>query len=170
MVKCKNCGEEMDVLATYCPYCGATNDWVGSDVTYNGNSKSVIKVPDVTYTEEQNKGVAFLSYIGILLIVPLLKSKDSQFVRFHANQGIVVQIFSLIGDCIMLGLYHLSNIFAEWYAETWETFYRGLSVACGVTTVVIFVICFICWVVPLSGAIKGEYRKAPVIGNIKILR
>jgi uncharacterized membrane protein len=39
-----------------------------------------------------NKVLALLSYLGILVIIPLLVKKDSPFVQFHAKQGLVLLI------------------------------------------------------------------------------
>lgn len=45
---------------------------------------------------EANKDVAALSYIWILSIFLYFLKKDSPFVRFHARQGIVLFILSII--------------------------------------------------------------------------
>lgn len=39
---------------------------------------------------EENKGITFLSYIGILSLIPLLSKKDSEFAQYHAKQGVVL--------------------------------------------------------------------------------
>lgn len=36
-----------------------------------------------------------LSYLGILVIIPLLMKKDDKFVYFHAKQGLVWLIFTI---------------------------------------------------------------------------
>ena len=51
-------------------------------------SKSKIERDDV----EENKVLALLSYLGILVLVPLLGKKDSPFVQFHAKQGLIILI------------------------------------------------------------------------------
>jgi len=45
---------------------------------------------------EKNKGIAALSYIWILFLIPLLTKKDSDFAKYHAKQGLVFFIFSTI--------------------------------------------------------------------------
>ena len=37
-----------------------------------------------------------LSYLGILVLIPLLLKKDDKFVYFHAKQGLVWLIFTVI--------------------------------------------------------------------------
>jgi uncharacterized membrane protein len=41
---------------------------------------------------EENKLWAFLGYLGILCLIPLLAKKDSKFAQFHAKQGLVMLI------------------------------------------------------------------------------
>lgn len=41
---------------------------------------------------EENKTMALLSYIGVLVFVPLLAKKDSKFAQAHAKQGLVMLI------------------------------------------------------------------------------
>lgn len=45
---------------------------------------------------EKNKGMAALSYLWILVLVPLLTAKDSKFAKHHAKQGLVLLIAEVI--------------------------------------------------------------------------
>ena len=45
---------------------------------------------------ERTKGLAWLSYLGFLFLVPLLVYKDSPYAKFHVNQGIVLFIAEVI--------------------------------------------------------------------------
>ena len=45
---------------------------------------------------ERTKGLAWLSYLGFLFLVPLLVYKDSPYDKFHVNQGIVLFITEVI--------------------------------------------------------------------------
>ncbi len=40
--------------------------------------------------------MAALSYLGILCFVPLLMSKDDEYVYFHAKQGLVLWMWSVL--------------------------------------------------------------------------
>ncbi len=46
---------------------------------------------------QENKLFAALSYLGILVLIPLLVKKDSKFVQFHAKQGLVMLIIFVVG-------------------------------------------------------------------------
>lgn len=39
---------------------------------------------------EENKWWAVLSYLGVLVIIPLITKKDSKFAQFHVKQGLVI--------------------------------------------------------------------------------
>ena len=41
---------------------------------------------------KENKWWALLSYLGVLVVIPLLVKKDSKFVQFHVKQGLVLLI------------------------------------------------------------------------------
>ncbi len=40
----------------------------------------------------ENKFWAVLSYLGVLVIIPLLLKKDSKFVHFHTKQGLILLV------------------------------------------------------------------------------
>lgn len=44
---------------------------------------------------EANKGLAVLSYVWILCLIPLLLKRDSKYAQFHAKQGLILFIASL---------------------------------------------------------------------------
>ncbi len=46
---------------------------------------------------EANKAVTFLSYLGILALIPLLANKDSKFAQFHAKQGLILALAVIVG-------------------------------------------------------------------------
>ena len=45
---------------------------------------------------EEGKSVAWLSYISLLFLVPLLSQKNNSYTKFHIKQGIVLFITSII--------------------------------------------------------------------------
>ncbi len=47
-------------------------------------------------SSDDSKVFALLSYLGILVLIPLIMKKDDAFVKFHAKQGLVLFIFELV--------------------------------------------------------------------------
>lgn len=85
-----------------------------------------------------SKLMAALSYLWILSIIMLAIKKDDDFVKFHAKQGLVIFIFSLIGIIPFL-----------WF----------ISWLIWIITVILVIIGFI-------KAYNGERFKIPVVGDI----
>lgn len=52
---------------------------------------------------QDDKVWGVLSYLWILSIVALAMKKDNDYVRFHANQGALLFVISLVGIIPMLG-------------------------------------------------------------------
>ena len=46
---------------------------------------------------QENKVIAALSYLGILVLIPLLAKRDSKFAQFHAKQGLIMLIIFVVG-------------------------------------------------------------------------
>jgi len=55
----------------------------------------VIPLPAGGDEVEKGKGMAWLSYVGILWLVPLLAMKENAFAKFHVKQGIMLTIYGL---------------------------------------------------------------------------
>ncbi len=50
---------------------------------------------------EKHKGIACLSYIFLLFLVPLLTEKESKFAQFHAKQGMALFIVWVVADLVL---------------------------------------------------------------------
>lgn len=95
---------------------------------------------------KNNKVMAILAYIGILVLIPILCAKDSKFAKFHANQGLILFIIALV--CSFL------------------TKIPVLGVIVGIVDLVVFVMA----VIGIIYAAQGKAKELPVIGNWTILK
>lgn len=88
---------------------------------------------------EADKGITYLCYLGILVVIPLLVKQDSEFVKFHSKQGLVLLVGWFIGGFLypFLGL--------------------GLLVHLAI---------IILSIMGLMNVSKGEKKDLPVIGGI----
>ncbi|MBP6889570.1 MAG: DUF4870 domain-containing protein [Candidatus Moranbacteria bacterium] len=50
---------------------------------------------------EKHKGIACLSYIFLLFLVPLLTENESKFAQFHAKQGMSLFIVWVVTDLVL---------------------------------------------------------------------
>ena len=105
---------------------------------------------------ENNKVMGILAYFGILFLIPLLAAKDSQYARFHTNQGIVLFIFSvalnIIGFVISV------------------TSFGILSFVGTLITGLIGLVCLAFAIVGIVNACSGEPKKLPIIGSITLYK
>ena len=117
----------------------------------------IFNTEDVT----NNKIMGILAYLGVLVLVPIFAAKDSQYARFHANQGLVLFISSII-------LFFTSAII---------TFIVGIitfGLLAVPITVILYLAVFAFWVafivMGIMNACSGEPKKLPLIGNITIIK
>ena len=98
MAVCKKCGTILNRGETVCPIC---KERVRRNDT-NDILQSLFKSEDYTgaysHTDiNDNKLLAVLCYIPFVCLFPaIVYSKSSAFVRFHANQGIIVFALHII--------------------------------------------------------------------------
>jgi len=91
---------------------------------------------------EEGKGLAWLSYLWLLFLVPLLAKKDNKFCKFHAKQGIVLfityVIFVIINVIPLIG-----------------------QIICGLG----YLACLILAIMGIFQSLGGKYWKMPVLGG-----
>jgi len=143
MAFCKNCGAEVPEGTKFCQACGAP---VEEPIANNGATQS--PVDDVS----KNKGLAILSYIGILFLVPLFAAKESKFARFHANQGLVLFITDIV-------LYIAVGII--------EGF---LPVIGSLLSWAVYVFILVLAILGIVNAANGEEKELPVIGQYRLIK
>lgn len=95
----------------------------------------------------QNKVISALSYFGILFFLPLVACPGSNFGRFHANQGLILLICSIISGML--------NI---------------LPIIGGLLSSLVGIAVFIFFLFGLINTINGFAKELPFIGNIYIIK
>lgn len=93
-----------------------------------------------------NKGMAILSYLGFLCLIPIFAKKDSPYCRFHANQGLLLFILELA--CSILSVVPMIG------------FIFGL----------VSIVCLIFAIMGIVNAAGGKVQPLPLIGGITILK
>lgn len=100
MKTCPNCNLSLNDEAVFCPACGAP---LSSE---NPPPASFPSEPyDHTYEFDpadiaQNKLFAMLSYLGILVIIPLFAVKGSPYTDFHVRQGLKLLIIQSVATLL----------------------------------------------------------------------
>ena len=114
--------------------------------------KNVINTPDTTAEFdaadiENTKILSLFSYLGILLLIPLLACKDSKFARFHVNQGLVLLIAGLIASVIAL-----------------------IPLVGWIVSAVWSIIDLVLVILGIVNAVTGKAKELPIIGKFRILK
>lgn len=102
----------------------------------------------------QNKAMAILAYLGILVLIPIFAAKNSAFAKFHANQGLILCIGeAAIGlVCGLLGLIPYVGVVFRIIMWICEVLFGALAIT------------------GLVYAIMGKAKELPFIGGIYILK
>lgn len=103
MAYCDKCGVQVANDVRFCPVCGSKLMEACED---SDNAKDTT----TSYDVESNKAMAVLSYLGILVLVPLLGAKNSPFARFHTNQGLILCIATILYSVAMTSNIHINFI------------------------------------------------------------
>lgn len=106
---------------------------------------------------EQNKTMAGLAYI--LFFLPLIACKDSQYGKFHANQGLLLLILSVVGSIA------LSVVSGILIAITWRLFWFTSLLYGAFGLLIIFLA-----ITGLINGLNGKAKPLPVIGEIQIIK
>lgn len=106
---------------------------------------------------KQNKTMAGLAYI--LFFLPLIVCKDSKFGKFHANQGLLLLILSVVG---YIAISIITTILAT---ITWRLF-GFISLLYSIYGLFILAIA----IYGLVNGLNGKAKELPIIGKYRIIR
>ncbi len=172
MAYCVKCGAKVDNNVRFCPQCGAEIPRMENSGGYTGNNASG-GAQDYTYyggnavdgcfgalEVKGNKGMGVLSYLGILMLIPLLAgNKSSEYVKHHLNQGVSLFVLSSIIDLLngrwVWGLHSWINFGSGWFSWVFE---------------IADFACLILMVMGIVSACKGTRKELPIIGKIRIFK
>ena len=116
-----------------------------------------------TQAANDNKVMAVFSYQSWLVIIPLIASK-SPFVRFHANQGLLLAIAEVIWN-VLVGI--ISTILHAIFGFLHLGFIATVVIALlRIVNLAFFVIS----IIGIVDAVSGRARKFPLIGSFTLIK
>ena len=167
MAFCTNCGAQVSSDTRFCPSCGTA--LAAADATsqqpkqeqaqYNAprqdsytqqNNQEYAYRPQpsqLSKDAEENRLLCILSYLGILLLVPLVANPNSKYCRYHCNQGLILMLFGFA--CAIVAIIPLLG---------WLVAFVGA------------IFSLVCLIIGIVNTCKGEMKPLPIIGKIQILR
>lgn len=172
MKNCTNCGTQMTDDTQFCPNCGTPANFAaappaGDQPYYQdpaGGQQHQYQNPvggqqppyQNPYTQlsadekdiQDNKMMAVLAYLGILVLVPIFAAKESKFARYHANQGLVLALAEVA------------------FAIVYSILVGILSTLLGLLWLGFVVLA----IIGIVNAVNGRMKPLPLIGKITILK
>ncbi len=166
MAFCSKCGTKIEDSARFCPSCGQPvyNQQNKENGGGGQSGNTIFDTPDNTNEFsnddiEKNKGMAILSYISILCLIPLFASKDSKFAQFHAKQGfnlfILEAVWSVANIIITTVMYAINPVLGYMFSTI-------LSI--------VWIAPVVLSIIGIINAVNGQAKELPIIGGIKIIK
>ncbi len=175
MAFCKNCGQQMNDDAVFCANCGTPVDnaqQAQSQQQAQQNYQAPVQPTVVTGDADvqQNRGLAWLSYVGLLFLVPLFARKNSAYCQFHVKQGVTLcacEIVYLIAKSILLAIINaIAPGHYTWYGYyTHSTLYNVFNIIFGL----VYIFFVVVMIIGIVSAAKGEKKELPLIGKIPFI-
>lgn len=153
---CTKCGKQLEDGAKFCPSCGAATDGSNqnrnTDFNITEEFKNFNNTADTTFeysdSEISNgKGLSLVAYLGILVLIPIFLANGNKFIRFHANQGLVLLLAEIVVN-VLNCIPFIGRIF-------------GLVGG---------ILCFVFMILGIVNAVKGRAKELPLIGKIRIIK
>lgn len=148
---CSNCGKEIADNTQFCNNCGAK---VSADSTNNpsGNftqqTAGSANVTEAFSSDDINKNKVVSGLAYFLFFLPLIVCPESRYGRFHANQGLVLLIISVVGSIVL-----------------------GIIPIIGWLILPLFSIAVLVYaVIGLINGLNGQAKELPFIGKWQILK
>lgn len=180
MGRCEYCGNVIPEGQTECPICGAKAkpDYQSEQFGQTGYQQAYQNHYQNPYQNQyqnqgngyqssdytsmchpmdiaQNKVFAVLSYIGILVLIPLFANQNSRYARFHTGQGLNLFVLTLLVNVVR------RVSFGYFWLGGWSM----MKLALGVCHLVLFIL----MIVGIINAATGQAKELPIIGKIHII-
>lgn len=179
MAFCKNCGQQLADNAAFCAACGTPTNAGDSQNTQNTQQTSQnfaqqyqapVQPDDDAADVQNNKAMGILSYIGILVLIPLFAAKNSKFAQYHARQGVTLAVLEIaysIVNIIITAI--LGAIFPLRYTliggVTHGAVYGIITGILGLCSIFFLVLA----IIGIINAAQGQKKELPIIGKIDIV-
>ena len=124
----------------------------------------------------KSKVLACLSYLGILVLIPLIAAKDDEFVQFHVRQGAKLTIFGIIILSVVRVVYMIFAIsglffgvmFYQYIEEYIQiVFAVGFFIVAvfGIISTIIGIIFLVLCILGIVNVCRGLATPLPIIGK-----
>lgn len=166
---CQRCGKQLEDGARFCPSCGApvANGGGPAGGSFADQAQEAFdrfnntEDTSAAYSQQQiadGKVMGILAYIGFLVLVPILGEKNNPFVRYHANQGLVLFLAELLYAILYKVLVRLFLV---------TVFPLGLVLNMVFPVVSLVFVAYM--VIGIVNVCNGKAKELPIIGGIHLI-
>ena len=189
MKKCSKCNIEFDDSAVFCSTCGtklkkerkSSKKYESKEKKFfnkiGDNIEKILDTEDTSkdYKDEEidsYRGLAALSYIGPLALIPYLKGKDNKYAYYHAVQGMNLLLVWIIYTVLAIAFYQIkvtkscSYILGEFISKCETTTPWWIRFPFGIIGFALFILS----VIGIIYALFGKAKKLPVIDKVNIIK
>ncbi|MEK7498658.1 MAG: hypothetical protein AAB611_02235 [Patescibacteria group bacterium] len=114
--------------------------------------------PQLSSSVDNRRTLAIISYLSLLVIVPLIIAKDDVFVKFHAKQGLVLVIFEMIP-------WAFSILLTQFYFIMPFSLYLSIVGILGFVNTGLYIVVIAFIIVGIMNARNGKQNELPLIGG-----
>ena len=175
MALCKNCGNQIDDNVAFCDKCGTPT---GAQAAQPAQTvEQPVPVQPVVLSGDadvqQNKGMAVLSYLGLLLLIPLFARKNSDYCKYHVKQGVTLACCEIIYSILTLIINAIVGaICPPELVWTYFTYAYVPSMASTVVSTILSlgsIFFLVLMIIGIVNAAQGQKKELPLLGKIKVL-
>ncbi|HHX71923.1 MAG TPA: zinc-ribbon domain-containing protein [Clostridiales bacterium] len=174
---CSKCGTQLEDTTKFCSSCGkGVEEPAKADPTPPSPEEKPNLFQKINDTPEstaeydptdiaQNKGMAVLSYLGILVLIPWFAAEKSKFARFHAKQGITLLLLDIAYGIVSFLLRLIKTTHYIWGVP-----YRATP---GIIVFLIWLIgipLIVLSIIGIVNAVQGKAKELPIIGKLKFIK
>ncbi len=109
---------------------------------------------------KKNKFISVIAYIPLLCFIPIIFKKDSEFAKFHANQGLSLFITEFIMAVLYFALSFIASVFSL----------IPLTIGLNFISSFMLIIVLSLMLVGVMNASGGLAKSLPFIGGIEIIK
>ena len=101
---------------------------------------------------QANKGMAWLAYLGIFVLIPLFARSQSRFCRAHTNQGLTLLLVSIAAAIVSTVFFFIHFILGVLFS------------------IVLSSVLSVVAIIKIVQTLQGRYSPLPLAGKISLLK
>ena len=160
MAICSKCGAQVNDGVRFCPKCGAAIGGAAQPQP-NAAANNLLNTPDVTASFDPadisaNKAMGILSYLSLLVLIPIFAAPKSRFARFHANQGLILLILEVGVSVVFFILGFITGLLGIGF----------ISIFLGIIHWLLNIAILALSILGIVNAAQGKAKPLPLIGSV----